>query len=185
MCSDFERETLQWLGDVYRFAYSLTRDPADADDLVQETYLRAYRSWHTYLPGSNARSWLLTICRHCHLREAQQAKRYEEFRDDDVASTLNLHEQAAERDQVAMVYEAIDCLPEPYRSTIVLIDVEDQTYASAAAICGAPIGTIRSRLFRARRLIRGMISARIRRESSWRSARGFPGGAPRSPDSAS
>lgn len=154
----FEQETLQWFDDVYRFAYSLTRNRADADDLLQETYLRAYRSWHTFLPGSNALCWLFTICRHRHVQEVVRTRRYVDFEDDDVASTLNIHERTAERDLVAIVYEAIDRLPEPYRSTIVLVDVEDQTYAGAAAICHCPVGTIRSRLFRARRLIRGMIA---------------------------
>ena len=158
----FERETLQWFDDVYRFAYSLTRNSADADDLLQETYLRAYRSWRTFIPGSNALRWLLTICRHNHIREVLRARRYEDFEDGDVASTLNVHEQTVQRDQVAMVYEAIHRLPEPFRSTIVLVDVEDQTYASTAGICGVPRGTVRSRLFRARRLIRGMMAHAMR-----------------------
>src|SRR5665213_1630956 len=56
--AEFEREALPWLDDVYRFAHSLTRDEADADDVVQETYLRAYRSWHTFIPGTECRRWL-------------------------------------------------------------------------------------------------------------------------------
>jgi RNA polymerase sigma-70 factor (ECF subfamily) len=130
--ASFARETLQWFDDVYRFAYALTRNRAGAEDLLQETYLRAYRSWHTFIPGSNALTWLFWICRHSH------------------------SERTAPRGQVATVSEAIDRLPEPYRSTIVLVDVEDQSYASAATICRVPVGTIRSRLFRARRLIRDM-----------------------------
>jgi RNA polymerase sigma-70 factor (ECF subfamily) len=156
--ASFERETLRWFDDVYRFAYSLTRNRADADDLLQETYLRAYRSWHTFIPGSNALCWLFTICRHRHVQEVMRTRRHIDFEDGDVASTLNIHEQAAERDLVALIYGAIDRLPEPYRSTMVLVDVEDQTYAAAATVCRCPVGTIRSRLFRARRLIRGMIA---------------------------
>jgi RNA polymerase sigma-70 factor, ECF subfamily len=154
----FESETLQWFDDVYRFACALTRNRADAEDLVQETYLRAYRSWHTFIPGSNALRWLFTICRHRHIHEVLRTRRHAEYEDDEVASTLDIHEQTAGRDLVAVVSRAIDRLPEPFRSTIVLVDVEDQTYASAAAICGVPVGTIRSRVFRARRLIRGMIA---------------------------
>ena len=161
-CSEgFERETLRWRDDVYRFAYSLTRNRADAEDLLQETYLRAYRSWHTFLPGSNAQGWLRTICRHSHIREVQRSRRHQQFEDDAVASPLNTHEQATLRDQLAVVYGAIDRLPEPYRSTIVLVDVNDQTYARAAAICGVPIGTVRSRVHRARRLIRDMSGANL------------------------
>ena len=68
----FEREALPWLDDVYRFARSMTHDEADADDLVQETYLRAYRSWHTFEPGSDCRRWLFTICRNVFLRTRER-----------------------------------------------------------------------------------------------------------------
>src|SRR5690349_10809084 len=64
----FERDALPWLDDVYRFALSLTRDEADAEDVVQETFLRAYRSWHTFIPGTDCRRWLFTICRNVFLR---------------------------------------------------------------------------------------------------------------------
>src|SRR6187399_2173345 len=70
----FEREALPWIDDVYRFALSLTRDESDADDVVQDTYLRAYRSWHTYLPGSDCRRWLFTICRNVFLRSRERAR---------------------------------------------------------------------------------------------------------------
>ena len=59
----FERDELPWLDDVYRFALSLTREESDADDVLQETFLRAYRSWHTFIPGTDCRRWLFTICR--------------------------------------------------------------------------------------------------------------------------
>src|SRR6187397_3379481 len=64
----FERDALPWLDDVYRFALSLTREESDADDVVQETFLRAYRSWHTFIPGTDCRRWLFTICRNVFLR---------------------------------------------------------------------------------------------------------------------
>ena len=70
----FEIEALPWIDDVYRFALSLTRDEADADDIVQDTYLRAYRSWHTYLPGSDCRRWLFTICRNVFLRSRERIR---------------------------------------------------------------------------------------------------------------
>ncbi|HTD59479.1 MAG TPA: sigma factor [Gemmatimonadaceae bacterium] len=84
-----------------RFACSLTRNRADAENLVQETYVRAYRSWHTFIPGSNALRWLFTICRHRHIHEVLRTRRHAEYEDDDVASTLDIHEQTAERDLVA------------------------------------------------------------------------------------
>src|SRR6516225_8011492 len=70
----FEREAIPWIDDVYRFALSLTHDESDADDVVQDTFLRAYRSWHTYLPGSDCRRWLFTICRNVFLRSRERAR---------------------------------------------------------------------------------------------------------------
>src|SRR5215212_9927445 len=70
----FENEALPWIDDVYRFALSLTRDEADADDVVQDTFLRAFRSWHTYLPGSDCRRWLFTICRNVFLRSRERSR---------------------------------------------------------------------------------------------------------------
>jgi len=70
----FEREAIPWIDDVYRFALSLTRDESDADDVVQDTFLRAFRSWHTYMPGSDCRRWLFTICRNVFLRSRERAR---------------------------------------------------------------------------------------------------------------
>src|SRR3954463_8760898 len=81
---DFEREALPWIDDVYRFALSLTRDDADADDVVQETYLRAYRSWHTFQPGSDARRWLFTITRNVFLRSPERKPRHVDLEDGDL-----------------------------------------------------------------------------------------------------
>src|SRR3954464_6834186 len=70
----FELEAIQWIDDVHRFALSLTRDESDADDVVQDTFLRAYRSWHTYLPGSDCRRWLFMICRNVFLRSRERVR---------------------------------------------------------------------------------------------------------------
>src|SRR4029077_10226100 len=70
----FEREALPWIDDVYRFALPLTTDESDADDVVQDTFLRAYRSWHTYMPGSDCRRWLFTICRNVFLRSRERTR---------------------------------------------------------------------------------------------------------------
>src|SRR5436305_5224426 len=70
----FEREAIPWIDDVYRFALSLTRDEADADDVVQDTFFRAFRSWHTYMPGSDCRRWLFTICRNVFLRSRERMR---------------------------------------------------------------------------------------------------------------
>src|SRR5689334_9066368 len=72
--AEFAREALPWIDDVYRFALSLTRDESDADDVVQETYLRAYRSWHTFILGTDCRRWLFTICRNVFLRSRERQR---------------------------------------------------------------------------------------------------------------
>jgi RNA polymerase sigma-70 factor, ECF subfamily len=71
------------MSDVYRFALSLTRNESDAEDLVQETYLRAFRSWHTFQPGSDARRWLFTICRNAFLRSRERTRREVDLEDGD------------------------------------------------------------------------------------------------------
>ena len=160
----FEKEALPWLNDVYRFALSLTRDEANAEDVVQETYLRAYRSWHTYEPGTDARRWLFTICRNVFLRTREREARQVDVEDGDVEAVAAVRQlEDAPRDSAEAMLARIDLapaldralkdLPEPFRSAVVLVDVEDQSYEAAASILGVPIGTVRSRLFRGRRLL--------------------------------
>jgi RNA polymerase sigma-70 factor (ECF subfamily) len=162
--STFEQEALPWIDDVYRFALSLTRDESDADDVVQDTYLRAYRSWHTYMPGSDCRRWLFTICRNVFLRSRERARPTVELETTDVdsAAAVSVYATAAREgfedvftrlDLAPAISVALGNVPEPFRSTVIIVDVEDQSYESAAEILGVPIGTVRSRLFRGRRLM--------------------------------
>jgi RNA polymerase sigma-70 factor (ECF subfamily) len=166
----FQREALPWLDDVYRFALSLTRDETDAEDVVQDTFLRAYKSWHTYEPGSDCRRWLFTICRNVFLRARERDRTTVELVDSEAdvmaASTLffeavksgyeDLHSRV---DLAAALSDALAKLPEPFRSTVLIVDVEDQPYEAAADILGVPIGTVRSRLFRGRRLLQEQLLA--------------------------
>jgi RNA polymerase sigma-70 factor, ECF subfamily len=169
----FARDALPWMDDVYRFALSLTRDPADAQDIVQETYLRAYRSWHTFDPNSDCRRWLFTICRNAFLRSRQQGRLEVDVTDADAEAI------AAAREHRAMIEDGTDRLlasvdlgpaldraladlDEPFRSAVQLVDVEDQSYESAAEILGVPIGTVRSRLFRGRRQMQRSLSVHAR-----------------------
>ncbi|MGH7670592.1 MAG: sigma-70 family RNA polymerase sigma factor [Gemmatimonadaceae bacterium] len=171
--ADFEREALPWMDDVYRFALSLTRDPSDADDIVQETYLRAYRSWHTYTPGSDCRRWLFTICRNAFLRALEREHPAVDLDDveHDVIGAGEVYATALEegyadlfgRSDIGPAIErAVAELPEPFRTTLVLVDVQDQSYESASEILGVPIGTVRSRLFRGRRLVQERLLAHAR-----------------------
>jgi RNA polymerase sigma-70 factor (ECF subfamily) len=169
----FARDALPWMDDVYRFALSLTRDPNDAQDIVQETYLRAYRSWHTFEPGSDCRRWLFTICRNAFLRSRQQTRHEVDAIDGDAEALASAREHSemiadgtnqllASVDLGPALSRALADLDEPFRSAVQLVDVEDQSYESAAEILGVPIGTVRSRLFRARRQMQQKLRAHAR-----------------------
>ena len=130
----------------------------------QATFLRAYKSWHTYAQGSDCRRWLFTICRNVFLRTRERDRAPVELTDSEVdllaASAMffeamrsgydDLH---ARVDLAPALTDALAKLPEPFRATVLIVDVEDQPYEAAAEILGVPIGTIRSRLFRGRRLL--------------------------------
>ena len=161
---EFERDALPWIDDVYRFAVSLTRDESDADDVVQETFLRAYRSWHTFIPGTDCRRWLFTICRNVFLRARERQRPTVDLEDgeQDAVAAGSVYAAARERgyddiyarvDLAPALQDALDALSEPFRSAVLLVDVQDMTYESAAEVMGVPIGTVRSRLFRGRRLL--------------------------------
>jgi RNA polymerase sigma-70 factor (ECF subfamily) len=160
----FEAEALRWLPDVTRFALSLTRDEADADDLVQETFLRAYSSWDSFVPGTECRGWLFVICRNAFRRGRVREARYVDADDAELEAlaAAALHASAAQAgygdlfktvDLSDAVTRALEQLPEPFREAVTLVDLNDQSYDEAARILGVPVGTVRSRLFRARRLM--------------------------------
>jgi RNA polymerase sigma-70 factor (ECF subfamily) len=168
--AEFAREALPWLDDVYRFALSLTRDEADADDVVQETFLRAYRSWHTFIPGTDCRRWLFTICRNVFLRSRERQRPTVDLEDgeQDALAAGSVYSAARERgyddiyarlDIGPALREAIDELAEPFRSAVILVDVEDLSYDAAAEVMEVPIGTVRSRLFRGRRLLQEKLAS--------------------------
>lgn len=160
--ADFETEALEFLPNVARYARLLTRDQADADDLTQDTFLRAYERWSTYRPGTDCRKWLFTICRNLYLRDRERSKRFvsEDDAELELRATEDLYAQAM-ANGIKGLFDHIDIgpalkqslselLPE-YREAVLLVDIEDYTYEEAASTVGVPIGTIRSRLFRARR----------------------------------
>ena len=180
----FAAEALPWIDDVYRFALSLTRNEADADDVVQEAFLRAYRSWHTFQPGSDARRWLFTIARNVFLRSREREKYRVDAEDGDVEALAAAQQHGEMRrdgaeallskiDLQPALREALGRLDEPFRSTVILVDVEDLPYEAAAEILGVPIGTVRSRLFRGRRLLQEMLLT-YARDAGFETVRGRP-----------
>jgi len=169
----FEETALAHIEGVGRFALSLTRNEADAEDLVQETFLRAFRSWHTFTPGTDCRRWLFTICRNTFIRLNSRKLILLQSGDGDLDAmpAANLHMQAA-REGIADVFDRIDvgpsieaavqALPEPHHSILVLVDLEDMSYEEAAAVLRIPVGTVRSRLYRARRQVQEALIAHAR-----------------------
>jgi len=155
----FETEALASLDSLYRTALRLTRAPADAEDLVQETYLKAFRAADSFTPGTNLRAWLFTILHNTARNRARDRAR------DTVAV-----ERAAEvparggpaetpetlllRDTLAPELQAaVDALPDAFREAVWLRDVEEFSYAEIANMLSIPVGTVMSRISRGRRLL--------------------------------
>jgi RNA polymerase sigma-70 factor, ECF subfamily len=165
----FAEEALPWLDAVYRFALRLTGgNAAEAEDLAQETFLRAYRHWDTYTRGTSARSWLFTITRNAFLRSrerrAARPESLESELDFDVAavSAADLFDAGEAPDPERLFFDsivddevirAIERLPPDFREVVVLSDVEGLDYREIAAVIDAPLGTVKSRLYRGRRLL--------------------------------
>ncbi len=161
---------------LYIACLYLTRQRDDAEDLFQETYLHAFRFFHQFTPGTNCRAWLLTIMHNVFKNRYRHYQRTNQTLEFDLAAheyeKKRLADGEAGRDDPAdllfsqlvdnEITDALQTLPEEYRSTLVLVDIEELTYEEAAAILGCPIGTVRSRLSRARRLLRTALTAYAR-----------------------
>jgi RNA polymerase sigma-70 factor, ECF subfamily len=161
----FEHHVLPEVEVMLRVARSLTRNTADAEDLVQETMLRAYRAIGRF-DGRHPRAWLLTILRNCNINR-QRRRRPELVRDADAADRL-LESQTphtSAEDVVigeifdATVLSALDHLPTRFRRVVELVDIDGLSYQEAADLLGVPIGTVMSRLHRARQRIRSRLAA--------------------------
>ena len=160
--ASFEREALVHLDSLYRVALRLTGNPAEADDLVQETMLKAYRAWHQFERGTNAKGWLLTILRHAFINEYRRRTRHPETVDIDAIEPFSVFQEVQDEDPQGTFFDrivddevlrAIDTLPEQFRETVVLSDVEGMSYEEIARVLEVPVGTVKSRLFRARRML--------------------------------
>jgi RNA polymerase sigma-70 factor (ECF subfamily) len=150
----------------------LVRDSSAADDLVQEAFLRAYRSFDRFEPGTNIRAWLFTILysvvasAYRKARIERETVSIEELEDrfhrsielPDPRAHLAIVESASRVHETDRVAGALAALPELFRSAIVLVDVHEFSYEEAAAAVGCPVGTLRSRLFRGRRVIAALLS---------------------------
>jgi RNA polymerase sigma-70 factor (ECF subfamily) len=169
----FEEEALPHLDAVYRFALRLSGSPDQAEDLVQETFLRAFRSWDQYTRGTAAKSWLFTICRNVFLRRRERSQRHDRIVEENVgrdgpgpdpvnpvwSSAAGVDPEGGFFESIVddRIVEAIDELPEEYRTAVVLSDLEGLPYAEIAELMDVPVGTVKSRLFRGRRQLQQVL----------------------------
>ena len=159
--AQFEREALEHLDALYSFALKLTHARDDAEDLVSDTLLRAFDRWEQYHLGTNIRAWLFTILYHSFVSRKRRIDAREVQPPDDAEGWAG-YEAVGETDPEGRFYDsfldeeitrAIDALPVEYREAVVLSDIHDLRYAEIAQILNVPEGTVKSRLFRGRRIL--------------------------------
>jgi len=164
---DFEAESTSHLEALYGFALRLTRNTSDAEDLVQEAFLRAYRFRGSYAPGTNMRAWMFKILSNLFINRYRRSSRESSALDGVEGDAIA--EAALSRDSVRLlrdpeahfeaglfgehVTRALESLPPDFRAVVMLSDIEEFSYKEIAEIMGCPIGTVMSRLHRARRLL--------------------------------
>ena len=167
----FEEEALALADQVYRVARRFVSTREEAEDLVQDTYARAFRSWQSYTPGTNLRAWLLRILTTLTVDRGRRLQRrpdetpleeHDYYLANRVAETGG--EQVLDQDRIVerlsqdSIVTALSSLPDDFRDVVVLVDIGDFSYADAAQILDVPIGTVMSRLHRGRRLLKAKLA---------------------------
>lgn len=161
--AEFSQDCLTHLDALYNFAMYLTRNPPEADDLVQETYLRAFRFSHRFQPGTHLRAWLFQIMRNTFLTFYRLRERETAIAEDGVPDwDVPMFHDAPDEDSRAMeahtdLERAMRRLPEDFRTVLLLAEVEGMPLEEVARVMACPVGTVKSRIFRAKDRLRGLL----------------------------
>jgi RNA polymerase sigma-70 factor (ECF subfamily) len=167
----FEEEALDLADQVYRVARRLVSTREEAEDLVQETYARAFRNWRSFQPGTNMRAWLFRILTNLNIDRGRRAQRtpdmqpieegdYFLYNKLEEAGAAGDDEQVVERLSQDGVVQALAAVPHDFRDVLVLVDIGDFSYRDAAQILDVPVGTVMSRLHRGRRILKHELADR-------------------------
>src|SRR5438105_13049706 len=172
----FEEEALELADQVYRVARRLVSTREEAEELMQETYARAFRSWRSFTPGTNLRAWLLRILTNLNIdrgRRRQRAPEEQPLEEGDYFLYNKLEAvdggRPSEEDHVVehlsqdSVVDALAAVPHNFRDVLVLVDIGDFTYQDAAQILDIPVGTVMSRLHRGRRILKRELAEQVER----------------------
>jgi len=171
----FEEEALDLSDQVFRVARHLVGSREEAEDLMQETYARAFRSWRSYTPGTNLRAWLLRILTNLNIDRGRRQQRTPQITSIDERGDYYLYdkleaaeggkpldeERVIEKLSQGSIVDALAHVPHDFRDVLVLVDIGEFSYADAAQILDIPIGTVMSRLHRARRILKGELAEEV------------------------
>ncbi len=178
LAARFQEEALPLLDQLYGGALRMTRNPQDAEDLVQETYLKAYRSFHSYRPGTNLKAWLYRIMTNTYINSYRKKQRQpveaptEEITDYQLYTTSSHDSTGLESAEVlalenmpdSNITDALNQLSDDYRMVVYYADVEGLAYKEIAEVMDTPIGTVMSRLHRGRKQLRGLLKGVAREQ---------------------